>query len=63
MVFSMAAKKYGYNPHAKRSTTAKDIVSDMDDLHIQLDADTVRKWLDKANDEVAPNDAFDDRDR
>ncbi len=29
MVIGMAAKKYGYNPHANRSKVAKNIVSDM----------------------------------
>ena len=45
MVIGMAVKGYGYNPQSSRSTTAKEIASDLQLLGVSVDEDTVRKWL------------------
>ena len=45
MVITMAVKGYGYDPLSSRSQTPTEIVSDIEQLGLSLDADTVRKWL------------------
>lgn len=45
LVLGMAMAKYGYNPKAAKSPTAKKIASDLLEKGIKLDEDTIRKWL------------------
>jgi hypothetical protein len=54
MVIGMAIKGYSYDPEAKKSTATKDILKDLDDLGVGLDAGTLLKWLRQARDEVLP---------
>ncbi|WP_305989284.1 hypothetical protein [Roseibium sp. MMSF_3544] len=48
LVISMAIGGYGYDPKASRSSTAKDIASDLQQIGLSLDEDTVRKYLKEA---------------
>jgi hypothetical protein len=45
LVIGMAVVGYRYEPKAERSTRVTEIASDLASVGIQLDADTVRKWL------------------
>jgi len=47
----MAVKGYGYDPRPARSPTAKEIASDLAELDISLDEDTIRSRLREAADE------------
>jgi hypothetical protein len=53
MVIGMAVKGYGYSPFVKRSDRVAEIASDLENVGVPLDADTVRKWL-KAGAELLP---------
>ncbi len=53
MAIGMAIKGYGYNPSAKRNNTTTEIKQDLESLGIQLDEDTIRKWLKEAS-EILP---------
>jgi hypothetical protein len=48
LVIGMAIRGYGYNPLAARNKAIGEICSDLADLGIALDPDTVRKWLQEA---------------
>ena len=48
MVLAMAIKGYCFNPDDKKSKTPAEIVADVQELGISIDADTVRKWLKEA---------------
>lgn len=45
MVITMATTGYRYDPKDKKSGTTGEIVNDAESLGINIDADTVRKWL------------------
>lgn len=45
LVGGMAMAVYNYNPHERRSDTIRQIQSDLDLKGINLDADTIRKWV------------------
>ena len=45
MVYAMAIDCYGYDPADKRSDTASMIVAAVARADMQINADTVRKWL------------------
>ncbi len=55
MLIGMAIKGYGHNPKASRSTTAKEIASDLALIGLHMDEDTVRKYLAEAK-ELLPGD-------
>ncbi len=55
LVIGMAVRGYAYDPTAKRSATTGEIKSDLDLLGINLDEDTIRKWL-KESAERLPRD-------
>ncbi|MCB9983642.1 MAG: hypothetical protein H6861_08245 [Rhodospirillales bacterium] len=55
MIIGMAVKGYQYDPKAKRSPTAGEIVSDLQLLGISLDEDTARKWLKEAAHQFPPD--------
>lgn len=48
LVIGMAVGGYGYDPSAARSTSAPDIVADLEKAGVRLEADTVRKYLKEA---------------
>lgn len=48
MVITMATTGYRYDPKEKKSGTTGEIVNDAESLGINIDADTVRKWLKKS---------------
>lgn len=54
LVIGMAIKGYRYDPAALKSTVLKEIVTDLADLGISIDTDTVRKHLKKAANTVLP---------
>lgn len=45
LIIGMAVKGYGFDPKALRSSTSKEIASDIHNLGLAIDEDTVRKWL------------------
>ncbi len=45
LVGGMAMALYNYNPHERRSDTIRQIQNDLDLKGINLDADTIRKWV------------------
>jgi hypothetical protein len=47
MVIGLAIGGYGYDPAAKRNSTVKEIVDDMESAGINISDDTVRKFLRK----------------
>jgi hypothetical protein len=49
LIIGMAIKGYGYNPKANKNTAVKEIADDLALLGLQLDVDTVRKWLNEAS--------------
>ncbi|RVU36698.1 hypothetical protein EOI86_16115 [Hwanghaeella grinnelliae] len=53
LVIGMALAGYAYDPSAKRSGVPQEIADDLARKGIQLDVDTVRKWLKEAKD-LAP---------
>jgi hypothetical protein len=55
LIIGMAMKGYGHDPKASRSSTAKEIASDLALADIPLDEDTVRKYLNEAR-ELLPGD-------
>lgn len=54
LIIAMAVEGYGHDPRAGRSTTASEIVGDLDKLGLHLDPDTVRKWLREAAELMSP---------
>lgn len=48
LVIGLAIKGFAYDPTASRSTVITEIVSDLNELGLSLDADTVRKYLNEA---------------
>lgn len=56
LIVGMAIRGYSHDPKAARSSTISEIVSDLEELGIPLDADTVRKWI-KEGAELLPRDA------
>jgi hypothetical protein len=55
LIIGMARGGYGYDPSAGRSSTAKEIASDLASVGLSLDEDTVRKYL-AAGKELLPRD-------
>lgn len=45
LVIGMAVKGYSYDPDAKKNTSVSDIAADLAVLGLQLDVDTIRKYL------------------
>jgi hypothetical protein len=45
MVIAMAINGYGYRPAAPKSPVPQKIVTAIETLGLELDVDTVRKWL------------------
>ncbi len=56
LVIGMAIKGYAYDPKASRSDAVRDITSDLEQLGVRLDADTVRKYLHEARALLPPSD-------
>lgn len=56
LVITMAIKGYKHDPRAQRSDAIKRIVDDAAECGLSIDADTVRKWVDKAAELVALED-------
>lgn len=54
LVGGMAIAAYGFNPHERRSSVVKQIQSDLDLKGIELDEDTIRKWLKEGGKIVKP---------
>ncbi len=54
LVIGMAVTGYKYDPAAKKSTTTKEIADDLADLGIDIDPDTVRKYLKEGANTVLP---------
>lgn len=52
MVIGMAVAGYAYDPAANRSPTSREIADDLATKGIQLDEDTVRRWLKEAKDHL-----------
>lgn len=48
LVIGMAIKGYGHDPKAGRSSTAREVASDLALIGVPLDEDTVRKYLAEA---------------
>jgi hypothetical protein len=61
LVIGMAIGGYGYDPKVGRSSTARDIASDLASRGIPLDEDTVRKYLAEAR-ELLPGDETEQND-
>jgi hypothetical protein len=59
MLGGIALKRYGYNPKAVRNAAITAIVADLDAAGVHVDADTVRKWIREAADNMPPE-AFED---
>lgn len=57
LAIGIAVAQYGYDPRVARSRAVPDIVSDLDDLGIRMDPDTIRKHLRKAA-ELLPSEAL-----
>lgn len=55
MIIGMAVEQYGYNPEAKKSDATQNIISDLEQCGLGLDANTVRKKLKEAS-ELLPQD-------
>lgn len=62
LIIGMAKGGYRYDPKAERSDKISEIVSDLDDVGVSLDADTVRKWLREAT-ALLPRESLNDKDR
>lgn len=56
MIIGMAIKGYGHNPKAKRTQTAPEIRKDLELLGLNLDEDTIRKWLKESAEILPPQD-------
>lgn len=54
LVISMAIRGYGYDPRAKRSETTSEILGDIAECGLSLDAGTVKKWLTAGADLIEP---------
>lgn len=54
LVIAMAIRGYGYDPRAKRSETTSEILGDIAECGLSLDAGTVKKWLETGADLVDP---------
>lgn len=55
LLLGLALTNYEYNPKASRNSTAKEISSDLALHGLQIDEDTVRKWLNESK-ELLPQD-------
>ena len=55
LVIGMAVKGYGHDPKASRTSTVGEIKSDLDLLGINLDEDTIRKWLRESAEYLPPD--------
>ena len=62
MLGGMALAKYGYDPKAARNPAVTAIVADLDAAGVHVDADTVRKWIKEAAENMPPE-ALEDGDR
>lgn len=54
LVIGMAIKGYTYDPKAGRSVTPREIASDLEQLGLSLDEDTIRKYLNEAKELLPP---------
>jgi hypothetical protein len=54
LVIAMAIRGYGYDPRAKRSETTSEILGDIVECGLSLDAGTVKKWLEAGAELVDP---------
>jgi hypothetical protein len=52
LIIGMAVKKYRYDPAAARGPAPSNIMNDLHELGIDIDVDTVRKWLKEAAEEL-----------
>lgn len=59
MILAMAIEGYGYDPKASKSGTATEIADDLAKLGLNLDADTIRKWLKEAIELLPPQETQD----
>tara|TARA_Y100000815_G_scaffold274481_1_gene308739 strand:- start:41456 stop:42442 length:987 start_codon:yes stop_codon:yes gene_type:complete len=50
LVIGMAIKGYGHNPDAARTSTSREISSDLQLIGLSLDEDTIRRYLTEAKD-------------
>lgn len=50
MILGMAMKKYEYDPSSKKNTATKKIADDLAEYGLDLNEDTVRKYLNEARD-------------
>jgi hypothetical protein len=57
LIIGMAIKGYSFDPAAARSGTASEIASDLHELGMSIDEDTVRKWIKDAAAEILPGDS------
>lgn len=57
LIIGMAVKKYRHDAATTRSSTATNIANDLHELGIDIDVDTVRKWLREAAGELPPSQA------
>lgn len=57
LIIGMAVKKYRYDPAAARGPAPSNIMNDLHQLGIDIDVDTVRKWLKEAAEELPPEKA------
>ncbi|MFG1185020.1 hypothetical protein [Xanthobacter aminoxidans] len=55
LIIGMAVKKYRYDPAAARGPAPSNIMNDLHELGIDIDVDTVRKWLKEAAEELPPS--------
>ena len=62
MLGGMALGKYGYDPKATRNTAITAIGDDLDAAGVHVDADTIRKWMREAADNL-PREALEDPDQ
>ena len=49
LIIGMAVRGYLYEPNAARNTATAEIQSDLENLGIPLDRDTILKWLREAS--------------
>jgi hypothetical protein len=54
LVIGMAVGGYAYDPRQRRSDKIAEIVGDLERAGVDLDADTVRKWLKEAGQLLPP---------
>ena len=54
LIIGMAIKGYTYDPKAGRTGIVREIASDLEQLGISLDDDTIRKYLSEAKELLPP---------